>query len=217
MQEYIYICVINLDQRNMEIICPKHKCKSTKISYATYSFYYDCSCNECNWYFLVPFRPNDGCCTKSYLVDVIHHFDCNSHVIYEQCIHCGWTLKKKPKKLVNADIRGEFNKEWNDEWHEKKSEEHKSLTENINLQNNFWYRYNIYLSTNEWKIKREEVFQRDMNLCQICKLKTSNEVHHLTYKNVFNEKLEDLVAVCHECHVEHHKTIKIPDEIAKFI
>ena len=31
------------------------------------------------------------------------------------------------------------------------------------------------------------------------------EIHHLTYENVYNEKLEDLATLCHDCHTMIHE------------
>jgi cytochrome c len=30
------------------------------------------------------------------------------------------------------------------------------------------------------------------------------EIHHKTYKNIFNEKMEDLELLCHSCHQQEH-------------
>jgi predicted HNH restriction endonuclease len=32
----------------------------------------------------------------------------------------------------------------------------------------------------------------------------ATQVHHKTYKNIFNEPLSDLLAVCASCHAEMH-------------
>ena len=48
------------------------------------------------------------------------------------------------------------------------------------------------------------VLTRDENKCQKCKTKNADEVHHLTYENLFKEKLEDLISVCHDCHKKIH-------------
>lgn len=69
----------------------------------------------------------------------------------------------------------------------------------------WWRVYTSYLNSAEWKDKREKVLQRDEYLCvehrRGC-TRTATEVHHLTYKNVGNEPLEDLSSVCHHCHAE---------------
>nr|WP_314492103.1 hypothetical protein [uncultured Chryseobacterium sp.] len=64
--------------------------------------------------------------------------------------------------------------------------------------------YHKYLESHEWKAKRKLVFERDENICQECKNKPAFHAHHLTYQNIFNEKLEDLISVCAECHSKIH-------------
>ncbi|ARV16876.1 hypothetical protein BTO07_09540 [Polaribacter sp. SA4-12] len=65
-------------------------------------------------------------------------------------------------------------------------------------------KYNEYLLSEKWKTKRNEVLKRDNSLCRVCKEKKAEDVHHLTYENLFNEKLEDLISVCRKCHLEIH-------------
>lgn len=68
-------------------------------------------------------------------------------------------------------------------------------------------RYLEYLQSNEWFAKRAKVLDRDQYICQGCLSKTATQVHHLTYDNVFNEFLWQLVSICEECHKrKHNKT-----------
>ncbi len=72
--------------------------------------------------------------------------------------------------------------------------------------------YHFYLQSDQWKGIRSQVINRDKGVCQICKEETLlPQVHHLTYKNIFNEKLEDLITICDNCHREiHNKQKKNP-------
>lgn len=67
----------------------------------------------------------------------------------------------------------------------------------------WWKAYKAYLISNEWIDKRQQVLNRDHWKCQErrrgCTL-VATEVHHLTYENVGDEPLDDLLSVCHECH-----------------
>lgn len=197
----------------MGIVCTKHNCKSENVEYCTFNFYHNCTCLECGNHFLIRYRPQEGCCDDSFFVDVIHTFPNDRNVIYEQCTHCGWTNKNKPKKIINAEIRGCYQKEYDDEWYERRNQEYNWFNNSAEPQTNFWVRYNVYLASNEWKNIRIKIFERDSNLCQICKIKPAEQVHHTTYKNVFKEKLEDLIAVCTECHEKHHKESKLPKKV----
>ena len=53
--------------------------------------------------------------------------------------------------------------------------------------------YKRYLRTRHWQQLRQEVLRR-----------ADGQVHHLTYSNVGNEKLDDLIVVCPRCHMELH-------------
>ena len=66
--------------------------------------------------------------------------------------------------------------------------------------------YYKYLKSEQWMIIRKEmIFQRG-GVCELCQSKSELQVHHLHYKNIFNEKAEDLQVLCRECHEEvHHK------------
>lgn len=67
----------------------------------------------------------------------------------------------------------------------------------------WWNAYNKYLDSDEWKSKRARILIRDEYKCTAKRrecTKYATEVHHLTYKNVGNEPLEDLTSLCHNCH-----------------
>lgn len=61
-------------------------------------------------------------------------------------------------------------------------------------------KYRLYLKTAHWKSKRLEVLIRDNYTCTYCGSNTKLEVHHSSYKNRGNEKLEYLTTLCIPCH-----------------
>jgi hypothetical protein len=65
-------------------------------------------------------------------------------------------------------------------------------------------RYDTYLQSVEWKVKKTEVLIRDSHRCQSCGNTTHLHVHHITYKRLGNENIDDLVTVCRQCHKELH-------------
>jgi 5-methylcytosine-specific restriction endonuclease McrA len=65
--------------------------------------------------------------------------------------------------------------------------------------------YEEYLSSTKWRTKRKEVFAARGEKCEKCTSTTSLQIHHLTYENVFNEKLEDLQILCRSCHKKEHR------------
>lgn len=65
-------------------------------------------------------------------------------------------------------------------------------------------KYYDYINSEEWKIKRAQVIERDGGRCRACLSNKYLNIHHLTYDRVFNESLNDLITVCHECHCKIH-------------
>ena len=65
--------------------------------------------------------------------------------------------------------------------------------------------YRRYLKTKHWQQLRQEVIRRANGRCEKCGYEPwKRGVHHLTYSNVGNEKLDDLIVVCPRCHMELH-------------
>jgi hypothetical protein len=61
--------------------------------------------------------------------------------------------------------------------------------------------YKEYLLSVDWKAKRVEVIERADHRCEWCHADLPLEVHHRTYKNLGHEEKEELLALCHECHM----------------
>ncbi|MBB5623736.1 5-methylcytosine-specific restriction endonuclease McrA [Pedobacter cryoconitis] len=111
-------------------------------------------------------------------------------------------------KDYSEQIRGEFNQWRFDEWKAVKSEEGNSIYESLrlsNYKNSNAYKYHQYLNSDEWKARRLLVLDRDNNLCQSCKNEKAEDIHHLSYENLYNEPLDDLQALCRECHINLHR------------
>lgn len=64
--------------------------------------------------------------------------------------------------------------------------------------------YDTYIKSEKWKQKAAIVRKRDNNICQACLSAPAQAVHHLTYKNLTDEPLFELVSVCHACHSKIH-------------
>ena len=67
------------------------------------------------------------------------------------------------------------------------------------------FEYLVYLDSNEWSEIKDKAMIRDNNSCQECGSTNSLECHHLTYENIYNEKLDDLQILCKVCHKNVHK------------
>lgn len=75
------------------------------------------------------------------------------------------------------------------------------------------WRYNRYIKSEKWKLKREAVLRRDGYRCFVCGNHKSLEAHHLTYKDFGKEKLYQIITLCRSCHKAIHKKVKIKDSI----
>jgi len=63
--------------------------------------------------------------------------------------------------------------------------------------------YKEYIASAKWKKKRTEALRRAGYRCEKCKIHNSVrrlDVHHLNYEHFKNERPEDLIVVCAECH-----------------
>ncbi|WP_379093298.1 HNH endonuclease [Pedobacter sp. UC225_65] len=159
------------------------------------------SCRNCNksWYTKI-----NQCCRNPWQVVTIHWKDGKSS-LYNQCINCFGADKTKPLKQIefSEQIRYPFNQERFEEWKiAKRNEANETYegTQHSNYQNSEHYRYRQYLLSDEWKVKRKLVFERDSNTCQFCLVVPAVDVHHLHYKNKYDEPLEDLRSTCTHCH-----------------
>ena len=67
--------------------------------------------------------------------------------------------------------------------------------------------YNWFLKGKYWRKVREIVIKRDLGKCILCRTDKNLHVHHMTYKNHFNEHnhLDDLITLCKTCHENEHK------------
>lgn len=64
-------------------------------------------------------------------------------------------------------------------------------------------RYRRYLQSDAWKTKRKAVLQAAGFRCRRCGA-PATEVHHETYKRIYNERMSDLTALCSNCHKAAH-------------
>jgi hypothetical protein len=60
--------------------------------------------------------------------------------------------------------------------------------------------YRSYLASREWGLKRRAVKERAGGVCERCKKAPMRYTHHLSYRNLGNEPLEDLQGLCRGCH-----------------
>ena len=73
-----------------------------------------------------------------------------------------------------------------------------------------------YLRSQQWRDKRHLVIQRDGS-CKLCKATTKLEVHHLSYKHLAQEPLDELITLCRTCHQSRHDTLGIPQTLNEYL
>lgn len=67
--------------------------------------------------------------------------------------------------------------------------------------------YTKYIRSDNFKLLRTKIIERDGGICQICGAK-GNNVHHLTYTHFRKEYLFELVLLCENCHIGEYHSIK---------
>ena len=60
--------------------------------------------------------------------------------------------------------------------------------------------YRKYINSATWDRRRKRAIEDANNRCQLCGTADRVQVHHLSYDNLGNERQEDLLVVCRECH-----------------
>ena len=60
--------------------------------------------------------------------------------------------------------------------------------------------YYEYLASREWRLKRKQKIERAGRWCERCHERPIENVHHLTYERLGNERQDDLLGVCRACH-----------------
>jgi 5-methylcytosine-specific restriction endonuclease McrA len=71
--------------------------------------------------------------------------------------------------------------------------------------------YQVYIKSEAWRKKRLKRLKMDGFCCQFkvgrfkCGAKTNLEVHHLSYKNLGNERFKELITLCHKHHEQVHR------------
>lgn len=64
--------------------------------------------------------------------------------------------------------------------------------------------YQVYLESEEFGKIRQRVFRRDGNCCKICGSIDNLQIHHLTYRHVYQERDYELICLCRKCHEIYH-------------
>ncbi|MDE1484738.1 HNH endonuclease [Xenorhabdus bovienii] len=139
-------------------------------------------------------------------------FKNNSIHYVSQCMSCGVQVEsfKKSTALKNNPNQKLFDEDIKLNWESQREQKINAVIkiygeEKQKTKDKFWGWYSIYLKSSTWRDKRELVLRRDNYTCQGCLRKKATQVHHLTYENVGDELLFELVSLCDSCHEKAHK------------
>ena len=82
----------------------------------------------------------------------------------------------------------------------------------------FMWRKAEYLTSKEWKLKRNQVKERDNHACQICGSTKDLHVHHMSgYNLIPNEPISCLITLCNVCHKDLHDMIGYPKTYSDYM
>ena len=96
-----------------------------------------------------------------------------------------------------------------------------SLSANLNkIAQSFEYNFlkkekAKYFKSKEWNNTRKQVLTRDNNKCVLCHNAIPYailDIHHITYKNLFHENIDELITLCQKCHKSLHENLGYPSK-----
>jgi hypothetical protein len=137
-------------------------------------------------------------------------FKGGSDHFYFQCLLCGEKVGQGiPRGTVKADVASEdpsIAKIYQAN-HRKSLDDIYQRHLKIQQTNDtrFSEKYRAHLESPAWIAKRTKVMQRARKICEGCLEERAEHVHHMTYDNLGNEFLFELVAVCMTCHARLHE------------
>jgi hypothetical protein len=153
------------------------------------------------------------CCKAENLIHIMVEQSNGSWVRKTACKNCKTVKGKAIPKGSDYHTLPHLTKEKRNEYdknHDRISklyyERVRRFNEELKIRNQIEWRliYDTYIKSEKWRQKAAMVKKRDNNICQACLSAPAQAVHHLSYKNLTNEPLFELVSVCHACHSQIH-------------
>jgi 5-methylcytosine-specific restriction endonuclease McrA len=189
--------------------CKHCDSRNGKIN-SNYKFYDIFECHDCQRWTR---QMIDDCCRNP---DEQYVFGLQNGIVftvYVQCLNCfgcknrtkGFSPKTHSEKVRKESIF--LDTEYKN-WVKAKQDESKEIYEiekHLNYLKTKTYFYRNHLQSEYWKNIRRHALERDNRICQSCKKEQATEVHHLTYKNLGNESLDELISYCRACHEKVHE------------
>lgn len=70
------------------------------------------------------------------------------------------------------------------------------------------FQYSNYMRSKHWRKFRKKMWKQKPHRCWICNMETQKlDLHHKTYKNLGNEKANQVIFLCRPCHSKLHRTL----------
>lgn len=143
--------------------------------------------------------------------DIVRNYDSSGRAFYKmQCYNCYKTYGPMiPHENVSKNV-----KNFDDEYYQKSREKLEADLYRLNdvfekMTQKYTQarkeKYHDYLASAEWKEKANRVKKRANFICEGCLENKATEVHHLTYENLYDEFMFELMALCSRCHRKIHK------------
>ncbi len=64
--------------------------------------------------------------------------------------------------------------------------------------------YTEYINSRKWFSFRMKYIKKYGEICQICRIRNGQHLHHMTYRRLGNELDKDVLFLCIECHHDIH-------------
>ena len=130
-----------------------------------------------------------------------------------QCVRCGQTTSPVKAEIALAEVGDivmpAFDTTLERAWNAQRSARYKQVFDSLSGKRS--EEYEEYLDSEDWQAKRELVFERSGGICEGCRERKADEVHHLTYAHIGKEFLWELVAICGVCHERIHENDEADD------
>jgi acyl-coenzyme A synthetase/AMP-(fatty) acid ligase len=120
------------------------------------------------------------------------------HLSVDKCVTIPISDPVKDFKPYDSE---EMDKKWK-LYKEIKSEYQHQKTKIFFVRKEKYYKY---LESWEWERKSHKVKKRANFICEGCLTSPATEVHHITYSNIYNVFMFELLALCSDCHRRIHE------------
>lgn len=124
-------------------------------------------------------------------------------------------IKTDPQRKCQECIEKEKKEREERRWqkkHETKTQSSFQPRQSVTASPKQFIPYKEYIESVQWKARRQEHLVRVGFRCQVCNAgNTILNVHHGTYERIGDERYEDLIVLCKDCHEIFYKNGKLAE------